>query len=66
VLAYLRKKGEHEVIVFLNLSDHAIRFDVLDNWVKGKFREVFMHYENDFLENRRFAMEAWGWMVWVK
>ena len=66
VLAYLRKKGEYEVIVFLNLCDHAVRFDVLDNWVRGKFSEAFMHYENDFSENRSFKMNAWEWMVWVK
>lgn len=66
VLSYLRKKDQHEVIVMLNLSDHNVRFSVLDDWLRGKFREAFMHFENDFSENRNFKMEAWQWMVWVK
>jgi glycosidase len=66
VLSYLRKKDEHEVIVMLNLSDHAARFNILDNWLKGNFREAFMHFENNFSENRNFKMNAWEWMVWVK
>jgi glycosidase len=66
VLCYLRKKDEHEVIVMLNLSDHAARFNILDNWLKGNFREAFMHFENNFSENRNFKMNAWEWMAWVK
>lgn len=66
VLSYLRKKDDNEVIVFLNLSDHGVRFDVLDKWVEGKFKEVFLHYENDFSMNRSFEMKAWKWLVWVK
>ncbi|MBO9684564.1 MAG: alpha-glucosidase C-terminal domain-containing protein, partial [Flavisolibacter sp.] len=66
VLAYLRKKDKHEVIVFLNLSDHALRFNLLDSWIGGRFKEAFMQYENDFSENRNFALKAWEWMVWVK
>jgi hypothetical protein len=38
----------------------------MDNWVKGKFREAFMHYENDFSVNRNFEMKAWEGLVWVK
>lgn len=66
VLAYLRKKDKNEVIVFLNLSDHAVRFNLLDNWLGGNFRDAFMHYENDFSTNRSFALKVWEWMVWVK
>jgi alpha-amylase len=66
VLAYLRKKGEDEVIVFLNLSDHAVRFDLLERWVQGKFKEVFLNKENDFGVNKSFEMKGWEWRVWVK
>ena len=66
VLAYLRKRDEQEVIVFLNLSEHNVRFDVLDKWVEGKFREAFLHSENDFGVNRSFEMKAWEWRVWVR
>ena len=66
VLCYLRKKDEHEVIVMLNLSDHNVKLNVLDNWLNGKFREVFMHHENDFSINKSFEIKAWEWLVWVK
>jgi len=66
LLSYLRKKGDDEVIVFLNLSAHSLKFELLDKWVLGKFREAFMHYENDFTLNRNFEIKAWQWLVWVK
>lgn len=66
VLAYLRKNGEHEVIVLLNFSPHLARFDILESWVKGNFREVFTHVTNDFASNKSFEMKGWEWMVWVK
>lgn len=66
VLGYLRKKDKHEVIVFLNLSDHPVRCTLLDSWVGGMFTEVFTHYENNFSANKSFEMKAWEWRVWVK
>jgi glycosidase len=66
VLAYLRKRDKHEVVVFLNLSDHAVRFELLDKWVEGRYSEAFMHHENDFSKNRHFEIKAWEWLVWVK
>jgi alpha-amylase len=66
VLTYLRKKDQHEVIVMLNLSDSNVRFTILDNWVGGKFREAFLHHENNVSASKSFEMKAWEYMVWVK
>lgn len=66
VLAYLRKKENSEVIVLLNLSEAIVRFNLLETWLKGNFREVFSHIENDFGISRSFEMKGWEWMVWVK
>lgn len=66
VLSYLRKKENREVVVFLNLSGHAVRFDLLDEWVKGKFREVFTGNENNFERNKHFEMKAWEWLVYER
>ncbi len=66
VFAYLRKKGDNEVITILNLSDHHVRFDILEKWVEGKCREVFIKRENDFTRQKSFEMEAWEWLVWVR
>lgn len=66
VLAYLRKNENNEVIVLLNLSEALVRFSLLETWLKGNFREVFSHVENDFGISRSFEMKGWEWMVWVK
>ena len=66
VLAYLRKNGGHEVVVLLNLSPHLARFDVLESWVSGTFREAFTYATNDFVSNRNFEMKGWQWLVWVR
>ena len=66
VLAYVRKRNQHEVIVFLNLSNHSVRFDVLEQWVQGRFEEIFFAIENDFTKNKTFEMKAWEYRVFVK
>lgn len=66
VLAYLRKDKDYEVIVFLNFSDHPVCFILLDNWVSGKFKEVFTAKHNDFSRQRDFELNAWSWLVYVK
>ena len=66
VLAYLRKKDVHEVIVLLNFSDRTVRFDILEQWVKGSFEEVFSKNKNDFAKNRSFEMKAWSYLVFAK
>jgi len=66
VLAYLRKKENSEVIVLLNLCENLVRFNLLETWLKGNFKEVFTHAENDFGIKRSFEMKGWDWMVWVK
>jgi alpha-amylase len=66
IFAFLRKKGKREVIVILNLSPHAVRFDILTNWVEGKFKALFGERENDFSKNRSFEMNPWQYLVYVK
>ena len=65
VLAYLRKSGEAEVIVFLNLCAQAVQFQLLDTWVKGHFEELFSLQPHDF-SIRDFEMQPWGYLVYVK
>jgi glycosidase len=66
VFAYLRKKEAHEVLVILNLSGNTVRFDILEKWLQGNFRELFRHEENDFSVNRNFEMKEWEWRVFVR
>ena len=66
MLAYLRKSKEHEVIVLLNFSAYAVRFDIRSTWISGNFIEVFTGQHNDFAQHREFKMEAWSYRVFVK
>lgn len=66
VLAYLRKNGVQEVVVFLNLSKEAIDFDVSEKQVKGEFTEVFTKQRNDFTKNRKFILTPWSYLVFEK
>ena len=66
VLTYMRKKDNHEVIVILNLCNHLVKFDILNDWVRGRFKEIFSGTEYDFSKNRNFEMKAWEYRVYVK
>ena len=67
VLAYLRKKGEREVLVVLNLSAAAdLHFDITDPRVNGMYRNVFSGAANDFTREKSFEMQPWEYLVYEK
>ena len=67
VFAYLRKNGEHEVLVVLNLSSLSnLRFDINYSELSGKFKNVFDGNEKDFRTEKTFEMQAWEWLVFEK
>jgi glycosidase len=66
VLAYMRKNGENEVLVLLNLSRFPIEVHVNDKRIEGIFTEVFTGKENSFFNNRDFQMNPWSYLVWKK
>ncbi|MGA9212034.1 alpha-amylase family glycosyl hydrolase, partial [Kaistella sp.] len=41
ILAYVRKNGENEVLVVLNLSKEAVDFSINDENISGTFKNVF-------------------------
>lgn len=65
VLAYLRKSGDDEVVVFLNLSDHTVRFDLRDSWLNGSFTECFSRQQRHFSTDKHFEMAAWSYLVYA-
>jgi alpha-amylase len=65
ILAYVRKAGDREVLVLLNLSKNAVRFDLTGN-VSGKFRNAFSKAENDFTNEKSFEMQGWEFLVYEK
>jgi glycosidase len=67
VFCYLRKRGEQEVLVVLNWSgEKDFHFEILDERVKGIYRNVFSKAANDFTTAKYFEMQPWEFLVYEK
>ncbi len=66
VLAYLRKNGNAEVLVLLNLSKEKIRLEVKDAFITGNYNNVFSNTVNDFTSEKYFEMQPWEYLVYEK
>jgi glycosidase len=64
VFAYLRKNGNDEILVILNLSNISLGFSIND--ITGKFKEVFSSLEKDFSTDKIFGMKAWEFLLFEK
>lgn len=66
ILAYLRKNGNSEVLVLLNMSKEKLRFEIKDAAVTGHFANVFSKVDNDFTTEKYFEMQPWEYLVYEK
>ncbi len=67
VFAYLRKNGNKEVLVVLNMSPKKdLHFDITDEMVKGIYKNVFSGAANDFTSEKSFEMQGWEYLVYEK
>jgi glycosidase len=67
VFAFLRKKGDKEVLVVLNLSAQTdLHFDINDEKVTGLYKNIFSGAANDFTSQKSFEMQAWEFLVYEK
>ncbi len=70
IFAFLRKNGNREVLVILNLSnDDEFGFRITDATVKGTYSDEFNGGTMTFLDTGdplNFAMPAWGYYVFQK
>ena len=66
VLSYLRKNGEREVLVVLNLSKQAVHCNISGDNLKGKFTDVFNNSTSDFTDNKSFELQPWEYKVYAK
>lgn len=67
VLAYLRKNGENEVLVILNLSNtQHLKVEILDEAVKGKYKSLFSELTTDFDKKPVIEMYKWEHLVFEK
>ena len=67
IFSYLRKIGEREVLVILNLSAiDDLHFEITGENVSGIYRNVFTDETIDLTVNRNLAMKAWDYLVFEK
>lgn len=67
VFSYLRKNGDDEVLVILNMSREAeLNFSLTDSYVLGIFRSLFSDTEHDFTSQKAFTLQPFEYMVFEK
>ena len=67
VFSFLRKNGERELLVILNLSaNEDLHFEIKDEKVSGIYREVFLKKEIDLTVTKSLSLKAWDYLVYEK
>jgi len=66
VIGYLRKNGDAEVFVLLNLSPYPLEITIYDHGIQGIFHEAFSGAIIDLADRRLITLDSWGYMVGVK
>jgi alpha-amylase len=66
VFAYLRKNGEHEVLVILNLSANNLRIDIIDEQLNNVFRNCLSGELFNFSLSRNLGIGEWQYFVFAK
>lgn len=66
ILAYLRKNGEDEVLVVLNMSKDPVSFTIEDRNLSGSFRNIFDNTKRDFTHGKDFDFKVSDYMVFEK
>jgi alpha-amylase len=66
VFAYMRKNGDREVLVLLNLSPFDNLFTITDEMILGVFKNVFTNIINNFSAEKKLEIPAWGYLVFEK
>jgi alpha-amylase len=66
ILAFLRKNGSNEVLVFINFSQQKINFHINDAYLTGEFINVFNKEEKDFTAEKYIELAPWDYKVFEK
>ena len=67
ILAYLRKNGEKEVLVFLNLSKEPLKFTITENMLSGMYKNIFSgNTTMDLTGKTAFELKPWEYQVYEK
>jgi glycosidase len=63
IFGFLRKRGDKEVLVWLNFSKEAVTFRPLDDWASGPYTDVFTGRRGDVGRERDVLLQPWGFAV---
>jgi glycosidase len=66
MLAFLRKNGDKEVLVLLNLSASPLNYEITDRHITGSFKNVFTGDVKNFSNDRKLQMQEWEYLVFEK
>jgi glycosidase len=67
IFSYLRKVGEREVLVILNLSAIGdLQFEIMGENVSGIYRNVFTGDSIDLTVKRELSIKEWDYFVFEK
>ncbi len=66
ILAYLRKNGEDEVVVVLNMSKEPVDFSIEDERLSGAFSNVFDGSKRDFNQGKGFNFQVSDYAVFER
>ncbi len=66
IMAYLRRNKNDEVFVLLNLGGEKAGFSIKDQFLKGKFVNVFTGAENYLFADTFIEMQPWDFLVYEK
>jgi len=66
VLAYVRKNGNREVLVLLNMSKEPVHCVIDDANLHGKYTDVFHKTVVDLNEQKSFELQPWAYLVYEK
>jgi len=66
VLAYLRKNGDREVVVVLNLSNSDQSIKLPAEHIKGNYKNTFTSEAVDLTAQQTLQMKAWEYLVFEK
>lgn len=65
-LCYLRKNGNNEVLVVLNFSNQALKFEISDEKLTGSFKNIFSKAAKDLTTAKAFEMQPYDYLVFEK
>jgi glycosidase len=66
VVAYLRKNGDHEVLVILNLSNQPAHYNLSGKDLRGEFNSLFTHDKIDISKKLSGNLQPWDYQVFYK